>query len=92
MEGKKSQLQLKFNTRNMCQSQCLRETRHRLALHADVVRAPPLMNTRAKTSEHQLVASHGANRQLQKTWIGKVTQSEVFWLILFLVNFVFLSD
>ena len=76
----------------MCQSQCLRETRHRLALHADVVRAPPLMNTRAKTSERQLVASHGANRQLQKTWIGKVTQSEVFWLILFLVNFVFLSD
>ena len=51
--GKKSQLQLKFNTRNMCQSQCLRETRHRLDLQVDVVRAgslasAPLMSTRAK--------------------------------------------
>ena len=53
LEGKKGKLQLKFNTTNMCQSQCLHETRHRLALHADVVRAgslasPPLMNACAK--------------------------------------------
>ena len=50
---KKGKLQMKFNTRNICQSQCLNETRHRLALHLDVVRAgslasPPLMNARAK--------------------------------------------
>ena len=37
-----------------------------------------------KTNEHQLVASYSANHQLQKIWIGKVTQSEVFWFILFL--------
>ena len=37
-----------------------------------------------KTTERQLVASHRANHQLQNTWIGNVTQSEVFWLILFL--------
>ena len=37
-----------------------------------------------KTTDRQLVASHRANNQLQNTWIGKVTRSEVFWLILFL--------
>ena len=37
-----------------------------------------------KTNEHQLVASYSANTQLQKIWIGRVTQSEVFWCILFL--------
>ena len=87
--GKKSKVQLKFNTRNMCQLQCLHETWHRLALHTDVVRAgslasPPLMSARAKSNEPQLAASYSANHQLQKTWIGRVTQSEVFWSILFL--------
>ena len=50
---KKSKVQLKFNTRNIGQLQCLHETRHRLALHTDVVKAGslaslPLMNARAK--------------------------------------------